>query len=93
MLTPTNLRHCVNSISMNFVSTNELATKTGQMLCRAYFAGGCFWGVEHLMQQQPGVVDAVSGYMSGHKDEPTYREVCSHTTGHLEVVEGELSTG
>ena len=78
-ITEKNIRHCVNSISMNFVSAEELKT--------AYFAGGCFWGVEHLLQQQPGVVSVVSGYMGGRTENPTYQEVCNKTTGHLEVVE------
>ncbi len=54
---------------------------------KAYFAGGCFWGVEHLMQQQEGVLDVVSGYMGGHKENPTYQEVKARTTGHAETVE------
>lgn len=54
---------------------------------KAYFAGGCFWGVEHLMQQQEGVLSVVSGYMGGYKDNPTYQEVKSHETGHAETVE------
>ena len=57
------------------------------MYKKAYFAGGCFWGVEHLMQQQNGVVDVVSGYMGGDFDNPTYEDVCSDVTGHAEVVE------
>lgn len=57
------------------------------MYKKAYFAGGCFWGVEHLMQQQNGVVDVVSGYMGGDFENPTYEDVCSDVTGHAEVVE------
>jgi peptide methionine sulfoxide reductase msrA/msrB len=52
----------------------------------AYFAGGCFWGVEHWFSVCPGVKDAVSGYMGGKTDSPTYRQVCEHGTGHAEVV-------
>ena len=54
---------------------------------KAYFAGGCFWGTEHLMQQQEGVLDVVSGYMGGHIENPTYQQVKSRTTGHAETVE------
>lgn len=56
-------------------------------LKRAYYAGGCFWGVEHLFQSKAGVVDAVSGYMGGDLESPTYQDVRSGQTGHLEVVE------
>jgi len=84
-LTENNIRHCVNSISMKFVSTEEFE-KTNAALQTAYFAGGCFWGVEHLMQLQRGVVTVVSGYMGGRTENPTYQEVCEKTTGHLEVV-------
>jgi peptide methionine sulfoxide reductase msrA/msrB len=52
----------------------------------AYFAGGCFWGVQHYFKKGPGVIDAVSGYMQGHVDHPTYRQVCTDTTGHAETV-------
>lgn len=52
----------------------------------AYFAGGCFWGVEYYFEQLEGVQAAISGYMGGHLNNPSYKEVCSGRTGHLEVV-------
>ena len=76
----------MNSISMKFISTDELE-KTDQTIKTAYFAGGCFWGVEHLMQQQEGVVSVKSGYMGGETENPTYQDVCAESTGHLEAVE------
>ncbi|TFG50277.1 MAG: peptide-methionine (S)-S-oxide reductase MsrA [Anaerolineales bacterium] len=54
---------------------------------KAYYAGGCFWGVEHLFQSKPGVIDAVSGYMGGVLKNPTYQDVLTGKTGHLEAVE------
>jgi peptide-methionine (S)-S-oxide reductase/peptide methionine sulfoxide reductase msrA/msrB len=52
----------------------------------AYFAGGCFWGVEYFFEKLEGVSAAISGYMGGTTHAPSYREVCSGMTGHLEVV-------
>lgn len=54
---------------------------------KAYFAGGCFWGVGHLFQVKEGVDTAISGYMGGSKESPTYQDVLAGTTGHLEAVE------
>lgn len=80
--TEKNSRHCVNSISLNFTAeTQSVMTET------AYFAGGCFWGVEYFFDKEDGVISARSGYMGGDKNDPTYREVCAGTTGHTEVVE------
>jgi methionine-S-sulfoxide reductase len=52
----------------------------------AYFAGGCFWGVEHYLEQLDGVLAVESGYMGGHVESPTYEQVSSQTSGHLETV-------
>jgi peptide-methionine (S)-S-oxide reductase len=52
----------------------------------AYFAGGCFWCVEHDFEKIPGVIEAVSGYTGGKEQNPTYKQVSSETTGHYEAV-------
>lgn len=52
----------------------------------AYFAGGCFWGVEYFFENYKGVKAAISGYMGGHLNNPSYKEVCRGFSGHLEVV-------
>lgn len=62
---------------------NSTATE-GQAV--AYFAGGCFWGVEYFLEQLPGVVSVESGYMGGHIENPSYEQVSGHQTGHLESV-------
>ena len=85
-LTAKDIRHCVNSTSLDFVSTGQKA-----QTAKAFFAGGCFWGTEYLLQQADGVISTRVGYMGGHKPDPTYREVCDGTTGHTETVEVEFN--
>lgn len=53
----------------------------------ATFAGGCFWCMVKPFDQQPGIEKVVSGYTGGTKENPTYQEVCSDTTGHYEAVQ------
>ncbi len=81
-MTGKDIRHCVNSISLNFIPAQEkVQTK------KAYFAGGCFWGTEYLFQNAEGVISSRVGYMGGRKQDPTYREVCGGSTGHTEAIE------
>lgn len=56
----------------------------------AIFGGGCFWAIERAFAALDGVVDTRAGYMGGHVESPTYDEVCTGTTGHVEVVEVEF---
>jgi len=85
---PTNERHCLNSASLKFLEKGAPIPPESQpvKLETAYFAAGCFWGVEHWFERGPGVLDAVSGYMQGEGGKPTYEQVSSGRTGHAETV-------
>jgi len=86
--TSKNTRHCVNSISLKFIpETNGKAAET------AYFAGGCFWGVEYHLKKEAGVISTRVGYMGGHTKNPAYKEVCSGRTGHAETLEVVFDPG
>ena len=81
-LTPKDTRHCVNSVSLDFVpGVSKPATDT------AIFAGGCFWGVEYYMKKINGVLSTRVGYTGGKTDHPDYKQVCTGTTGHYEAIE------
>lgn len=86
--TPKDTRHCVNSVSLTFVpdDKNDPSAQLPKSTEEAYFAGGCFWGVEHLIEDLDGVISATSGYMGGKVANPTYKQVCTGTTGHAEAV-------
>ena len=81
-LTSKDVRHCVNSVSLDFVAAHLPPGRYGTAL----FAGGCFWGVEYYLQKAPGVFSVVSGYTGGYVKNPAYREVCTGNTGHAETV-------
>lgn len=78
--TDKNIRHCVNSISLDFVAKDE-----NQEV--AIFAGGCFWGVEYFLEQEEGVVSVESGYIGGVIENPTYQQISTGETLHAEAVE------
>ncbi len=80
--TSKNVRHCVNSVSMEFVPDGEKIQRN-----RAFLAAGCFWGTEYMFKTFKGVLDTRVGYMGGKKKNPTYEQVCTGTTGHLETAE------
>ncbi|MFZ4414948.1 MAG: bifunctional methionine sulfoxide reductase B/A protein [Bacteroidales bacterium] len=79
-LTKKDIRHCVNSISLNFIPASENITSD-----TAIFAGGCFWGVEYFFQKENGVLSTEVGYIGGKTENPSYQDVCMHTTGHAEA--------
>ena len=78
-ITVKDTRHCVNSLSIRF--------KPYAQLQKATFGAGCFWSVEKLFKEIKGVYLASVGYMGGDTDKPTYKEVCSGTSNHAEVVD------
>ncbi len=80
-LTEKNTRHCVNSISLNFIPINKTKYQ------KAIFALGCFWGAQYFFQKTNGVLHTKTGYIGGSMNNPSYENVCSHLTGHAEAIE------
>ena len=79
--TPKNTRHCVNSVSVRFVP------KESSDYRQAIFASGCFWGTEYFLARVPGVIKTLVGYSGGKTENPSYEDVCSGKTGHVECVQ------
>jgi peptide methionine sulfoxide reductase msrA/msrB len=82
-LTGKNTRHCVNSVSLKFIPDTM---KDEQKTETAVFASGCFWGTQYQMQKLPGVISTAVGYTGGNIDNPTYEQVCTGRTGHVEAL-------
>lgn len=66
--------------------------KSMKEIQKATFGAGCFWCVEAVFERLNGVVDVIPGYSGGHKKNPTYREICTGTTGHAEVAQITFDT-
>ncbi|MGE3919438.1 MAG: bifunctional methionine sulfoxide reductase B/A protein [Gammaproteobacteria bacterium] len=79
--TSTNIRHCVNARSLDFVE--DLNVEDTE---EAIVAAGCFWGVEYYFKRLPGVLKTEVGFIGGHTNHPTYESVCHENTGHVEAV-------
>jgi peptide methionine sulfoxide reductase msrA/msrB len=91
---PTRLRYCLNSESLKFTPSDQLASLaeindsagTAGKSQTAVFAGGCFWCTEAAFEQLKGVSDVTSGYAGGAKETADYKQVCGGNTGHAEVI-------
>jgi peptide methionine sulfoxide reductase msrA/msrB len=75
---PNGLRYCINAVALKKINGH---------LQKATFGGGCFWCTEAIFKQLIGVVSVESGYSGGETINPSYREVCTGTTGHAEVIQ------
>jgi len=85
---PTGLRYCLNSAALTFLENSPSKAVKGRRE-KAMFGAGCFWGVEETFRQVNGVVTTAVGYSGGTLKNPTYQDVCSHATGHAEVMQVE----
>lgn len=73
-------------MNKHFVNNNTVTPPYPEGNEQAIFGMGCFWGPERLFWQTPGIFSTAVGYAGGHKENPSYDEVCMDTTGHAEVV-------
>src|SRR5689334_3986680 len=74
-------------LNSSFAQTNSMNTNQTEI---ADFGGGCFWCMEAVFERLPGVKSVTSGYAGGHTENPTYKQVCTETTGHAEITQVEF---
>ncbi len=77
-----NMRHCVNSLSLRFIPKEFKTNKKRTIV----LGGGCFWCLDATYRMIKGIDEVISGYAGGSKENPTYEEVLSRSTGHAEVI-------
>ena len=84
------VRALATLLSLLTAMTASAETKPASKHELATFGGGCFWCMEAVFQRLPGIIHSVSGYSGGQTENPTYEQICSHGTGHAEVIQVEF---
>ena len=87
LLTPLKALAVLGLLIAQLFAADSKPMPTPPKLEKAMFGAGCFWGVEYQYAKIPGVLEAFSGYAGGTVENPTYEDVCSHTSGHAEVIQ------